>query len=158
MVQFFMFSWIRKLYSHCDDYNIMACSLVDISLSPSFQDGFHEVVETLLNKQRRRLREQERARTQADNDSPTFWQNTATVGAVAVGAAVLLGLRQAFSWYSLFKKSYFLFYYVYLWKIMSIKPFSYGSFMTLIFLFFCLSLNHSCFIFFVCWDWYPQLG
>lgn len=69
-----------------------------LSLSLSLlQDGFHEVVETLLNKQRRKLREQERAHAQADNDSPTFWQNTATVGAVAVGAAVLLGLRQAFS-------------------------------------------------------------
>jgi anti-sigma-K factor RskA len=80
---------------------IKSYSFIILSLSLTHththtQDGFHEVVETLLNKQRRKQREQERARTQPDN-TDSFWQSTATVGAVAVGAAVLLGLRQAFS-------------------------------------------------------------
>lgn len=64
-------------------------------------DGFREVVETLLKRQKRKLREEERSRTRSDtsasDESPTFWQNTAAVASVAVGAAVLFGLKQAFS-------------------------------------------------------------
>ena len=85
-------------------YNSLSLSL-SLSLSPSLppmQDGFREVVETLLKRQQRLLQEQERSRTHPDtspsaNESPTFWQNTAAFASVAVGAAVLLGLKQAFS-------------------------------------------------------------
>lgn len=77
---------------------VLQLLLLLFSLSLSLQEGFHDVMETLLRRQRRKLREEERARTQPDaSESNEFWQNTAVVASVAVGAAVLFGLKQAFS-------------------------------------------------------------
>lgn len=58
-------------------------------------EGFRERVETLLRRQRRTQRANNPSG--AGSEPPSFWQNAIAATTIAAGAAVLLGLRQAFS-------------------------------------------------------------
>ena len=95
------------VYNLCICYSSLYCCNVDcifpsLSLSLpslSLQEGFRDVIDTLLRRQRR-LQSQHQAQADdrsSNNDSPSFWQNALAMTTVAAGAAVLIGLRQAFS-------------------------------------------------------------